>query len=145
MPKGLLPDVESRELLYANWQERLRKRQEAVIHDWALEAFDRLVKAECDREHQNMGVPAWRTLKKSVCLRSSRRRFESFQARHFCIDVVGLDVQMNAALMLNALNLHDRLVRRSFQHHVVTASAGMVAIHRAPECVSPEMRGPIEI
>jgi hypothetical protein len=51
MPKRPPVDAESRELLYANWQERLRKRLKAILRDW--DRRKRLIKAECDRDCSN--------------------------------------------------------------------------------------------
>lgn len=49
-----------------------------------------------------------------------------FQAQHLGRDVIGLDVNMDTALVLDALDLHDGLVLRRLQHAVVAAGARML-------------------
>ena len=64
-------------------------------------------------------------------------RAQLLQARHFGRDVVGLDVYMDATLVLHALDLHDRLVGWGLQHAVVAPAARMLEVHRATECLPP--------
>src|SRR2546429_1270968 len=47
------------------------------------------------------------------------------QARHFGSDVVRLDVDVDPALVLDALDLHESLVGRGGRHWAVTAAARM--------------------
>jgi hypothetical protein len=53
------------------------------------------------------------------------------QARHFGRDVIGLNVYVDAALVVHALDLHDRLVGRGFQHDVIAAAARMFGVNGA--------------
>src|SRR5262249_5230207 len=69
------------------------------------------------------------------------RSAQLLQTRHLGRDVVGLDVEMDAALMLHALDLHDGLVGRRLQHAVVAAAAGMPEVHRPPQRRAPEAGG----
>src|SRR5947207_15845668 len=50
---------------------------------------------------------------------------ELLEARDFGGDIVGFDVDVDAALVLHALNLHDGFVGRSLQHAVIAAAARM--------------------
>jgi hypothetical protein len=43
--------------------------------------------------------------------------------------------------MLDALDLHDWLVGRCFQHEVVTATTRMFRVYRATERLAPEVGG----
>src|SRR5262249_41543944 len=56
------------------------------------------------------------------------------QARHF-----GLDVEVDPALVIDALDLHDGLIGRSMQHDVIAACARVVAIHGTTQRASPEL------
>lgn len=49
-----------------------------------------------------------------------------FQAYNLGRDVVGLEVDEDAALVLHALDLHDGLVRRRLQYEIVAAAARML-------------------
>jgi hypothetical protein len=62
----------------------------------------------------------------TVAPRPSRRA-------HLRGDVVGLDIDVHAALVLDALDLHDRLVRRRFQHAVVAPRARVVGVDSATQ------------
>jgi hypothetical protein len=72
-------------------------------------------------------------------------RPQCFQACYLGGNVVGFDVNVNAALMLNALNLDDRLVGRRYQHAVIATSPRMDGIHFAAQCISPELSRLIDI
>src|SRR5438874_9055966 len=67
------------------------------------------------------------------------------QARHFGSDVVRLDVYVDPALVLDALDLHDRLVGRGLQHAVVAAAARMAGIDGATQRLGPEAGGAVQI
>jgi hypothetical protein len=77
----------------------------------------------------------------------SRRhcRPKLLQARHFRRDVVGLDIDVHAAFVFHALDLHDGLIRRYLQHAVVAAAAGMIGIYRATQCLAPELSSFIHV
>src|SRR5258708_10419741 len=68
-----------------------------------------------------------------------------FKAAHLGGDVVGLDVDVDAALVLHALNLHDGLVGRGFQHEVVAPASRVLAVYRAAQCLAPEAGGLIKV
>src|SRR5262245_20620240 len=72
-------------------------------------------------------------------------RAQLLQTRHFCRDVVGLDVYVDATLVLHALDLHDQLVRWGLQHAIVAAAAGMLEVHGATECLTPIAGGLVHI
>src|SRR5882724_12080051 len=73
------------------------------------------------------------------------RSAQLLQARHLGWDVVGLDVDVDAALMVHALDLDDGLVHRGLQHAVVAAAAGMLEVHRATQRLAPETGGRVNI
>jgi len=52
---------------------------------------------------------------------------------------------MNPALMLNTLNLNDRLVGRCVQHPVVAAGTCVIKIYPSPERFGPEACGQVNI
>lgn len=45
--------------------------------------------------------------------------------------IICLDVQVDPTVMTDALNLHDKLVRRRLQHPVIPAATRMFGIYRA--------------
>lgn len=63
---------------------------------------------------------------------------ELLQARDLGGNVICLDIDMDAALMLHALNLHDRFVGRGFQHAIIVAAAWMSKVHLAAERFGPK-------
>jgi hypothetical protein len=63
---------------------------------------------------------------------------QRFEACHLSRNVVGFDIDVNTTLMLNALDLDDRLVGRRYQHAVIAASPRMIGIHFAAQCIGPE-------
>src|SRR5215475_5137502 len=63
---------------------------------------------------------------------------ELLQARHFCRNVVSLDVDVDAAFVTHALDLHDGLARWGLKHAVVAAAARMLEIHRTAQRLTPE-------
>src|SRR5437764_7337416 len=68
-----------------------------------------------------------------------------FQPRDFARDVVGFDIEVDAAFVLHALNLHAEFARRRLQHAVVAAAAGMLRIDRPAERFGPEAGGRVDI
>jgi hypothetical protein len=72
-------------------------------------------------------------------------RPQLYQSRNFGLDIVGLDVYVSSALVVDTLDLHDGFIGRSFQHNVIAAGTGMVAIDRATQRVSPEAGGLFQI
>jgi hypothetical protein len=63
---------------------------------------------------------------------------QRFQARYFRGDVVGLDVEMNSAFVIDTLDLHNRFVRRRLEHALVAACARVIGIHRTSQCGCPK-------
>src|SRR5262245_6221897 len=56
-------------------------------------------------------------------LESAHDRGSQFrQSCDFGRDVIGLDVDVDAALVIHALDLHDRLVGWRFEHQVIAAA-----------------------
>src|ERR1700734_3885187 len=53
------------------------------------------------------------------------------QARDFGSNIVALDINVNAALVVHSLDLHNRLVGRDLQHTVITATIWMLQVHGA--------------
>src|SRR5690348_11003896 len=72
-------------------------------------------------------------------------RAELLQALHFGGDIVGLDVDVHAALVVHPLDLHDGLVRRGLQHSIVTAAAGVFRIHGSAEGRGPEPSSCVQV
>src|SRR5262249_61198464 len=70
------------------------------------------------------------------------RRAQPFEAAHLGRNVVGLDVYVYAALVLDALDLDDRLVCRCCKHAVIVTAHRMVKGHRTAEHGGPRGRGP---
>jgi hypothetical protein len=52
---------------------------------------------------------------------------------------------MNAAIVVDALDLHDRLVGRGLQHAEVAAASWVVLVHGAPQRYAPEAGGPVHV
>src|SRR5262249_33937401 len=73
------------------------------------------------------------------------RRAQPFEASHLGGNVVGLDVYVHAALVLDALDLDDRLIRRRCQHAVTVAAHWMAKVHGTAERGSPEMSGLVQV
>src|SRR5262245_26027178 len=69
------------------------------------------------------------------------RRAQPFEAAHLGRNVVGLDVYVHAALVLDALDLDDRLVCRCCKHAVIVTAHRMVKVHRTAEHGGPEVSG----
>jgi hypothetical protein len=67
------------------------------------------------------------------------------QPRHFARHVVRLNVDMDAAFMLDALDLHDGFVGLGRKHAIVSARARMVEIDRATQRLGPEARGFVHV
>src|SRR5215471_10782886 len=63
---------------------------------------------------------------------------ELLQARYFRRNVVSLDIDVDAAFVTHALDLHDGLIRWRLEHTVVAAAAPMLEIHRAAQRLAPE-------
>jgi hypothetical protein len=66
------------------------------------------------------------------------RSTQLFQAGHFSRNVIGLNIQVNPALVINPLNFNNGLVLRRFQHTVVAATARVIQVDRATQRLSPE-------
>lgn len=47
--------------------------------------------------------------------------------------------------MFDALDLHDRFVRRCIEHAIVAARTGVSKIYPTAKCISPELGGLIDI
>src|SRR5260221_1166293 len=67
-------------------------------------------------------------------------RAKLFEPGDLSRDVIRLDIEVNSAFMIHPLNLNADLVRRRFQHHVISAGAGVVGIDRPAERLGPEPR-----
>lgn len=65
-------------------------------------------------------------------------RAQLLQAHHLGRNVIGLDVDVDAALLLHVLDLHDGLVWWRRQHAVVAAAGRMLQVHRAAQRLAPE-------
>ena len=63
---------------------------------------------------------------------------ELLETRHFRGNVIGLDVQVDPARMIDKLDLHNGFIGRRLQHPVVAAAARMVEVHRAAQRTGPE-------
>ena len=70
---------------------------------------------------------------------------QRLQAQHFGRDVIGLDVYVDPALVVHALDLHDRLIGRGLQHEVIAATARMLGINWATQRPAPEVGGLVNI
>src|SRR3990170_6095126 len=70
---------------------------------------------------------------------------ERLKARDFRCHVVGLDVEVDPALVLHPLDLHDRLVGRGLQHPVVAARARMAGVDRSAQRLGPESRRGVDV
>jgi hypothetical protein len=68
-----------------------------------------------------------------------------FQARYLSGNIVGFNVNVNPALVVDALNLDNRLIGRCCQHAVIAASPWMAGIYRAAQRIGPEPGGVINI
>src|SRR5262249_61785883 len=73
------------------------------------------------------------------------RRAKLFDAPHFGRNIVGLNVDVRAALMLDPLDFDEHLVRTSFQHAVIVAAHWMTKIYRTAEGGSPEAGGLVQV
>ena len=82
----------------------------------------------------------WRLHHDPALQASNHFRTQRLQSRHLGRNIVGFNIDVDAAFVFNALNLHDRLVGRSLQHAIVAASAGMLLVYRTPQCLRPEFR-----
>src|SRR6476661_1519502 len=67
-------------------------------------------------------------------------RAELLEPRNLRGDIVGLDVEMDSALMLDALDLDADLAGRSFEHHIIATGSGMVWVDRTSQRLRPEAR-----
>lgn len=70
---------------------------------------------------------------------------QRFQTCYLSGNVVCFDINVNPALVVDALDLDDGLVGRCCQHAVIAASPRMVGIDRATQRISPELRSLIYI
>src|SRR5262245_60421044 len=77
----------------------------------------------------NAEALAGRCLHDDPALRTiHHRRAQPFEAAHLGGNVVGLDVYVHAALVLDALDLDDRLVCRCCKHAVIVTAHRMVKV-----------------
>jgi hypothetical protein len=65
-------------------------------------------------------------------------RSQSFQAGNLGWNVVSFNVEMDPALMLDALNLDNGLIWWSLQHAVVSARPRVIGINCAAKRIGPE-------
>src|SRR5207237_3257364 len=67
-------------------------------------------------------------------------RAESFEARHLFFDVVGFDVDVDSALVIDTLNLDADLVRAILEHDIIAARARVIRIYGTTERLCPAAR-----
>ena len=67
------------------------------------------------------------------------------QTCHLRRDVVRLNVEVHATLVLYTLDLNDRFVRRGFEHAIVVSRTGVLAIDWSAKRRGPEGRSLIHI
>ena len=67
------------------------------------------------------------------------------KACHFSGHVVGLDIDVNATLVVHPLDLHDRLVGRGHEHSVISAAVRMVSVNYTAERLAPKARGLVNV
>ena len=70
---------------------------------------------------------------------------QSLQAGYLGWNIVSFNVDMNPALVLDALNLDNGFIWRSLQHAVVSARPGMIGIDYTTKRIGPELSGLINI
>src|SRR5438270_2487784 len=70
---------------------------------------------------------------------------EFLEPRDFSGNVVGFDVEMNATLVVDALDLYADLARRRFEHHIVAAGARVIRINGPAQRFGPEARRRFDI
>src|SRR5215468_977863 len=70
---------------------------------------------------------------------------ERLEARHLGLDVVGLDVEVDPALVVDALHHEQRLGRRGLERAVAVALAGLDLEDLAPEGAAPEVGGRLHV
>src|SRR4249919_104652 len=95
--------------------------------------------------HHAESLPRWRLHHHPPFQATHHAGPQAFQPGHLSGNVIGFDVDVHAALMLDALYLHDRLVGRRFQHAVVAARARVTGVDRTAQCPGPEARGLVDI
>jgi hypothetical protein len=61
------------------------------------------------------------------------------QAVHLSFNVIGFNVYVNATLVVHALYLHERLIRRGLQHAVIAPCARVLRVYRSTERFGPEV------
>lgn len=64
---------------------------------------------------------------------------QSLQAGNLGWNIVSFNIDMNPALMLDALDLDNGFIWRSFQHAVVSARPGVVGIDCTAKRIGPEL------
>jgi len=64
----------------------------------------------------------------------------SFSSRDLGRNVVGLDIEVHPAIVIDTLDLHAQLTGRGLEHDVVAARSGMVGVDRPAERPRPEFR-----
>jgi hypothetical protein len=70
---------------------------------------------------------------------------QRFQADNLGRDIVGFNVDMDATLMLDALDLDDGFILRRLQHAVVSARSRVSEIDCTTQRIGPEPGGLIDI
>src|SRR5262249_31261582 len=73
------------------------------------------------------------------------RRAQPCETSHLGGNVIGLDVYVRAALVLDALDLDDRLVCRCCKHAVIVAAHRMVKVYGTAERGGPEAGGLVHV
>jgi hypothetical protein len=72
-------------------------------------------------------------------------RSQSRQAGYLSWNIVGFDIDMDPALMLDTLNLDNGLIRGRFQHTVVSACPRVIGVYGATQRIGPKPGGRINI
>src|SRR5438552_3056021 len=70
---------------------------------------------------------------------------ELLEPRYFGRDVVTLDVDVDATLVVHALKLDYRLVILGLEHPVVAAARRVLEVHGATQRLAPEARGGVDV
>src|SRR3569832_1509024 len=108
----------------------------------------------CRRAFRNPGalcphdadpLTAWRTHHDPTLHARVDRGSQLFEAGDFSGNIVGLDVDVYAAFMVHALDLHADLVFGRLEHHVIATRAGMIGIDGTPQRLCPEACGRLDI
>src|SRR6202034_2840450 len=68
-----------------------------------------------------------------------------FEPCNFRRNIVGLDIDVHAAFVVHALNLHTEFVGRRIQHAVIAPASRMLHIDRTTQRRRPKLRGGVDI